>query len=58
VKKGENLWSVCYQKFDIPPWLLKEYNSNVQLLNLTPGTKLKVPLLREKNSALVGAASQ
>lgn len=58
VKKGENLWSVCYQKFDIPPWLLKEYNSNVQLLNLAPGTKLKVPVLREKNGVPLVGSSQ
>lgn len=57
VKKGENLWSICYQKFDIPPWLLKEYNSNITLLNLTPGTHIKVPVLREKNGvALVGSS--
>ncbi|MBN8554594.1 MAG: transglycosylase SLT domain-containing protein [Deltaproteobacteria bacterium] len=51
VQKGENLWSLCYQKFDLPPWLLQEYNVGVSLVNLAPGTKLKIPVLNEKLGA-------
>ncbi|MDB5037460.1 MAG: Lytic transglycosylase catalytic, partial [Bacteriovoracaceae bacterium] len=55
VKHGENLWSICYQKFEIPPWLLQEYNSKVSIANLTSGIKLKIPVLREKTDELVSA---
>lgn len=47
VAKGENLWSICFQKYDIPPWLLEEYNPKLSLANITPGTKLKVPVIKD-----------
>lgn len=56
VKRGENLWSLCYQKFEIPPWLLAEYNSTINLENLAPGQKLKIPTLREKNSEEIASS--
>ena len=56
VKRGENLWSLCYQKFDIPPWLLEEYNPKVKIHSLSGGTKLKIPVLREKESTLVSSS--
>lgn len=48
VQVGENLWSVCYQKFDIPPWLLQEFNPGVVVWDLKPGQKLKIPVLTER----------
>lgn len=55
VKAGENLFSICYQKFEIPPWLLQEYNAKVQVTNLVPGIKLKIPVLKEKNLDMISA---
>jgi membrane-bound lytic murein transglycosylase D len=43
VQDGENLWSICYQKFEIPPWLLEEFNPEVSLLEIRKGTKLRIP---------------
>lgn len=57
VKRGENLWSLCYQKFDIPAWLLQEYNPKANLEVLAPGTKLKIPVLMEKDFVAVSEAS-
>ncbi len=56
VKAGENLFSICYQKFEIPPWLLQEYNVKVSVGSLVPGTKLKIPVLREKDADLISAS--
>jgi len=47
VQVGENLWSICYQKFEIPPWLLEQFNPSVDLGELKAGTKLKIPVLQE-----------
>lgn len=55
VKRGENLWSICYQKFDVPPWLLEEYNPKVDIAMMKPGTKLKIPQLIEKEFIAVGS---
>lgn len=43
VKPGENLWSLCFQKFDLPPWLLSQLNPDVILWDLKAGQKLKIP---------------
>lgn len=56
VKRGENLWSLCNQKFDIPAWLLQEYNPKISVVNLNPGTKLKIPMLRERDMSQVVAS--
>ena len=59
VRRGENLWSLCYQKFEIPPWLLEDYNPKVSLSALAPGVKLKIPVLREKDSSpMVSSANR
>lgn len=48
IQVGENLWSICYQKFDVPPWLLEEFNQQVSISELKPGVHLKIPVLKEK----------
>jgi len=48
VQRGENLWSLCHQKFDVPTWLLKQHNPKVKLSEMSPGTKLIVPVVVEK----------
>ncbi len=48
VQRGENLWSLCHQKFDVPTWLLKQHNPKVKLNDLSPGMKLNIPIVVEK----------
>jgi LysM repeat protein len=58
VRLGENLWSLCYQRYDIPPWLLEDYNPKVNLSELKPGTKLKIPVPIEKNFESVASGTE
>jgi len=53
VQVGENLWSLCIQKFDVPPWLLAQFNPDVILWDLRPGQKLKIPNLKEQIPGVV-----
>jgi membrane-bound lytic murein transglycosylase D len=55
VKKGENLWSLCNQKFEIPAWLLQEYNPNISVAEISAGAKIKVPVLRERNLSMANS---
>jgi hypothetical protein len=48
VQRGENLWSLCHQKFDVPTWLLKQHNPKAKLNDLNPGMKLSIPIVVEK----------
>jgi len=43
VQKGDSIWSICTQKLDLPVWLLKKYNEDVDFNALRPDQKLKVP---------------
>jgi membrane-bound lytic murein transglycosylase D len=53
VRKGDSLWSLCYQKFDVPPWLLAEYNPLVSFASLTAGVSLKIPVVHKADEKLL-----
>jgi len=48
VKPGDNIWRLCQQEFDIPLWLVRKYNANLDLHNLKPGSQLLVPVVEKK----------
>jgi membrane-bound lytic murein transglycosylase D len=50
VMRGDNLWTLCLEKFDIPMWLLKNCNPEVDFADLRLHQKLMVPTI-EKNAA-------
>lgn len=50
VRYGDNLWTLCLEKFDIPMWLLKNCNPEVDFAQLRLHQKLMVPGI-EKNTA-------
>ncbi len=47
VKEGDTLWEICRKKFDIPLWLLKKYNDNLNYSHLVLASTLQVPVLQE-----------
>jgi membrane-bound lytic murein transglycosylase D len=47
VKRGDNIWRLCFQKFDLPLWLLKKYNPDLNLNGLQATKKLKVPVVKK-----------
>lgn len=49
VKRGQSLWEICKGKYDIPYWLLKDYNPEVDIVKLHPGQALNVPIVTSKN---------
>ena len=50
VGPGDSLWVLSTRRFDVPIWLLRQYNPDVNLDALTAGTKLTVPKLRQRNT--------
>jgi membrane-bound lytic murein transglycosylase D len=50
VKKGDNLWTLCHDDFDLPFWLIKQYNSNFDFHALRLGSEIKVPLVSKIDS--------
>jgi membrane-bound lytic murein transglycosylase D len=45
VGKGESVWILSLQQYDVPVWLFRQYNPELDLHNVRPGTKLSFPLL-------------
>jgi membrane-bound lytic murein transglycosylase D len=48
IKKGDNIWTLSYQEFEVPLWLIKRYNAGVDFSALIPSQKLLIPII-EKN---------
>ncbi len=48
VQKGDNIWALCNERFDIPLWLIKQYNADVDLHGLRVAQELHIPVLSEK----------
>ncbi len=43
VRRGDNIWTLCRDKFDIPMWLLKHSNPEVDFADLRLRQKLLIP---------------
>jgi membrane-bound lytic murein transglycosylase D len=48
IKRGDNIWTLSRQEFDVPMWLIKHYNGDVDFSALIPSQKLLIPVV-EKN---------
>ena len=49
IKKGDNIWTLSRQEFEVPLWLIKRYNAGVDFGALMPSQKLLIPIV-EKNA--------
>ncbi len=47
VKRGDNLWSLCLGRFDIPMWLLKNCNPEVDFADLRLHQALMIPVIEK-----------
>lgn len=45
VGPGESVWILSLRKYDVPVWLFRQYNPELDLHNVRPGTKLNFPVL-------------
>jgi membrane-bound lytic murein transglycosylase D len=45
IKKGDSIWSLCRDEFEVPFWLLKKYNESVDFNNLKPSQEIIVPIV-------------
>jgi membrane-bound lytic murein transglycosylase D len=56
IQRGESVWVLAQQRYSIPIWLLRQYNPDVDLGAIKPGTKLVIPTVEPVN-ANTGAAA-
>jgi len=48
VKNGDNIWTLCNETFNLPLWLVKKYNPNVDFSDLRRTQKLAIPVVEER----------
>jgi membrane-bound lytic murein transglycosylase D len=46
MKKGESIWVLSQKTYHIPPWLLRQYNPDVDLADVRPGVRLVIPRVK------------
>jgi membrane-bound lytic murein transglycosylase D len=43
IKSGESIWILAQQRYNVPIWLLRQYNPDLDMGAVKPGTKLVIP---------------
>lgn len=51
IKSGESIWVLAQQRYNIPIWLLRQYNPDPDLGAIKPGTKLVIPTVTPTNGS-------
>lgn len=46
IRRGESLWILAQRTYEVPVWLLRQYNPDLDLDRVSPGTVVKFPRLK------------
>lgn len=47
--RGESVWILAQRQYDIPLWLLRQYNPDLDLSNVRPGTVIAIPRVEPRS---------
>ena len=45
IRRGESLWVLAQRNYDVPVWLLRQYNPDLNLDRIRPGMRIQFPVL-------------
>ena len=48
IRRGDNIWTLSKEQFEVPLWLIKKYNTHLDFDALVPSQQLLIPII-EKN---------
>jgi membrane-bound lytic murein transglycosylase D len=48
IKKGDTIWDLSLAEFEVPLWLIKKYNIDLDFSALVPSQKLTIPIIEKK----------
>lgn len=51
VRKGESLWVLSKKVYSVPTWLIHRYNPDTPASDLTPGTRITIPVVEQVSSS-------
>jgi len=58
VKPGESLWVLAARRYNVPVWLLRQYNPDLDFDRIQPGAVVKFPRLKALAEENAAAAAQ
>lgn len=47
IKRGDNIWSLSRDEFEVPLWLIRRYNGDLNFNELVPSQKLLIPIIQK-----------
>ncbi len=50
IRRGESIWILALREYDVPVWLFRQYNPELDLHNVRPGTTVRFPILTTADS--------
>jgi membrane-bound lytic murein transglycosylase D len=48
IRRGDSLWTLAKRKYKIPLWLLRQYNPDLSINNVKPGTEVTFPRIEAR----------
>ena len=45
IRRGDNIWELCMDRFELPFWMLKKYNPEMNFSTLLPSEILMIPVV-------------
>ena len=45
IRRGESIWILALRRYDVPMWLFRQYNPELDLDSVRPGTTVRFPVL-------------
>jgi membrane-bound lytic murein transglycosylase D len=49
IKKGDTIWTLSKELFEVPLWLIKKFNAHLDFSTLQPAQEVRIPIIIEKN---------
>jgi membrane-bound lytic murein transglycosylase D len=50
LRPGDSLWYLAERKYEVPIWLIRQFNPDVDLASLRAGTQLVIPEVADRTS--------
>ena len=45
IQNGDSIWVLTHRRYEVPLWLLRQYNPDLDIERLRPGSVIQIPLL-------------
>lgn len=45
IRSGESIWILALRDYDVPVWLFRQYNPEIDMDNVRPGVRINMPVL-------------